>query len=283
MASINLRANHRDRAVIVTLASRPFALQATSVVEMVSLPGVHAVPGMPSHIRGVINLRGRVMPLVDLRLRMGLPPAESELQSFSAIFDARADDHRRWIEELERCLHTGDPFMLATDPHECAFGKWYDGLKSDNVVLATHLRRIDVPHQAVHRRGAEALAARAAGGVDAALAIAAHLREHELERTLAMLADAKTALREAHREIAVVLQDGGRTFAVVVDGVESVEMLVSENQSDCSNADIPGDALARLGRVRKRAKDGQLVIEIDVTRVISEDEMTASGQHADAA
>jgi purine-binding chemotaxis protein CheW len=45
------------------------------VTEIVRLQRSFAVPDVPSYIRGVINLRGKVIPLLDVRARFGLPDA----------------------------------------------------------------------------------------------------------------------------------------------------------------------------------------------------------------
>ena len=43
--------------------------------EIIRLPKITPVPQMPAHVRGVINLRGRIIPVVDLRTRFGLTAA----------------------------------------------------------------------------------------------------------------------------------------------------------------------------------------------------------------
>ena len=40
------------------------------------LQDITAVPQTPAHVKGVINLRGKVVPVIDLRLKFGLAPAE---------------------------------------------------------------------------------------------------------------------------------------------------------------------------------------------------------------
>jgi purine-binding chemotaxis protein CheW len=47
-----------------------------AVREIIRLCPITPVATMPAHVRGVINLRGRVIPLVDLRVRFGLPATE---------------------------------------------------------------------------------------------------------------------------------------------------------------------------------------------------------------
>jgi len=42
------------------------------VIEIVELQRISAVPDMPAYVKGVINLRGKVIPAVDLRLRFGM-------------------------------------------------------------------------------------------------------------------------------------------------------------------------------------------------------------------
>ncbi|MFO0737816.1 MAG: chemotaxis protein CheW [Labilithrix sp.] len=58
-----------------------YALNASEVLQMESFTGATTVPGTPPFVRGILQLRGRVVPVVDLRLRFGLPPRESTLDS----------------------------------------------------------------------------------------------------------------------------------------------------------------------------------------------------------
>jgi purine-binding chemotaxis protein CheW len=58
-----------------TLAGEIYGVPVLAVREIIRLCPITAVAGMPPHVRGVINLRGRVIPLIDLRLRFGLPTA----------------------------------------------------------------------------------------------------------------------------------------------------------------------------------------------------------------
>jgi purine-binding chemotaxis protein CheW len=52
-------------------------LPIASVREIVRIPQITAVPNAPSYIEGVINLRGKIIPVVDLRKRFGAGLAES--------------------------------------------------------------------------------------------------------------------------------------------------------------------------------------------------------------
>jgi purine-binding chemotaxis protein CheW len=58
------------------LASEEFGIRVLKVREIMGLQEVTAVPQTPAHVKGVINLRGKVVPVIDLRLRFDLPAAE---------------------------------------------------------------------------------------------------------------------------------------------------------------------------------------------------------------
>jgi purine-binding chemotaxis protein CheW len=58
------------------LGSEEFAIQVMRVREIVGIQEITAVPHTPHGVKGVINLRGKVIPVVDLRLKFGLVELE---------------------------------------------------------------------------------------------------------------------------------------------------------------------------------------------------------------
>lgn len=58
------------------LASEEFGVRVMKVREIMGVQEITAVPRTPVHVKGVINLRGKVIPVIDLRLKFGLPQAE---------------------------------------------------------------------------------------------------------------------------------------------------------------------------------------------------------------
>ena len=53
------------------LGSESYAIPVLKVREIIRLTSITAVPQMPAYIRGVINLRGKIIPVMDLRIRFG--------------------------------------------------------------------------------------------------------------------------------------------------------------------------------------------------------------------
>lgn len=57
------------------LSGEPFAIGILCIKEIIEYSGLTEVPMMPGCIRGVINLRGSVVPVLDLSVRFGKPPS----------------------------------------------------------------------------------------------------------------------------------------------------------------------------------------------------------------
>jgi purine-binding chemotaxis protein CheW len=53
-----------------------FGVSVMTVREIMRVQDVTAVPGTPAYLKGVMNLRGKIIPVVDLRLKFGLPAIE---------------------------------------------------------------------------------------------------------------------------------------------------------------------------------------------------------------
>jgi purine-binding chemotaxis protein CheW len=58
------------------LADEQYAIQVLRVREIVKIQHITAVPETPADVRGVINLRGKVIPVIDLRIKFGMPGCE---------------------------------------------------------------------------------------------------------------------------------------------------------------------------------------------------------------
>ncbi len=62
--------------LIFHLGTEEFGAEVLKVREILGLQDITCVPQVPSFVKGVINLRGKVTPVIDLRIKFGLPPEE---------------------------------------------------------------------------------------------------------------------------------------------------------------------------------------------------------------
>ena len=74
------------------LGDEVFALDITKVREVLDFTTVTKVPRTPEFMRGVINLRGSVVPVVDLRLKFGMTRTESSVNTCIIITEVTVDN-----------------------------------------------------------------------------------------------------------------------------------------------------------------------------------------------
>lgn len=69
-------ANRAGKYLSFSLGKEEFAIHVQRVREIMGVLDITEVPQTPDYVKGVINLRGRVIPVVDLRLKLGMPAQE---------------------------------------------------------------------------------------------------------------------------------------------------------------------------------------------------------------
>jgi purine-binding chemotaxis protein CheW len=255
--------------VLIRLGQSVLAIESSSVREMLLLPRTTAVPNAVPEIRGVVTLRNRAIPVVDLRILLGMPSLIEDAGKLNATLVQRAEDHRRWIGELEASVRERRDFKLTLDPHQCAFGKWYDAFKPTSVVLESHLRRFDQPHKKIHALGGTVAELVHKGRIDEAQALIDHARNTTLATLMQLFDETPRILAEMNREMLIVLRDGERLVSVTADAVESVEAVKEES---IAGIQLPDDGLSSglVTRTARTAKTDQLVLILDAKLLLKQ-------------
>jgi len=73
------------------LDSEIFALDISKVREVLDFTSITRVPRTPDFMRGVINLRGTVVPVVDMKLKLGMPGTEKTINTCIIIVELELD------------------------------------------------------------------------------------------------------------------------------------------------------------------------------------------------
>jgi purine-binding chemotaxis protein CheW len=63
--------------VVFKLSNEEFAVEVASVEAIIKLQAITKVPHAPAHVVGVTNLRGNIVPVIDLKKRLSLPATEN--------------------------------------------------------------------------------------------------------------------------------------------------------------------------------------------------------------
>ncbi|XXJ18808.1 chemotaxis protein CheW [Desulfovibrio caledoniensis] len=69
------------------LGGEVFAVEIFKVREVLESTGMTDIPRTPAHMKGVINLRGRAVPVVDMRRKLGMRPAEPTVDTCIIILE----------------------------------------------------------------------------------------------------------------------------------------------------------------------------------------------------
>lgn len=260
-------ANTGEMWVIIEIQRRRFAVAVNHLIQILTAPAVTAVPGLPEFVRGVITLRGAVMPLVDLRSRLGIPPAAEEIAALCRLLDAREGDHRRWLGELRNSALERRPFSLTTDPHHCAFGKWYDRYRAEDPWVANFLKRFDDPHRRIHALAAQVKALQDTGRFEEAIQLVTVTGSATLAEMIDLFTGLKQMLNRRAPNQVLAMACGGRHLALAVDAAIAVEKLRLEDMPAGIEPPV-GGVVRRLGR---RAAGGEIVLIVEPDRILDWD------------
>lgn len=253
--------------VILKLNHELYGIAAPYVQTMVAMPSITSVPHQPEWVRGVVNLRGQVMPLIDLRLRLGMPSYMVKIKGLVKMVEQREKDHHDWLVELENSVRERREFTLTTDPHKCKFGQWYDRYKPASLYESQLLLQFDEPHRRIHSLAKKVSAQVAEGRADHALALIENTRDGDLAAMQKLFGDFRRLMNElAETEIAIVLANMGRV-AVAADAIESVEMLAEESAGEMPVALRQGEKPV-APYVGKRKKTNEIIYLIDPSRIV---------------
>lgn len=257
-------------SVVVTIHDGHFAVSAANVQEMVQLKAITHTPNAPNYVRGVTNLRGHVLPVVDMRARLGFPSASDDLEELLHMLDQREEDHVRWLTTLENAIRENTEFKLSLDPHTCAFGKWYDTYTTSNVVVAQMLRLFEAPHARIHALGKTCLQLQHDNKTAEALESIEDARTGDLQSLIQLFAQLRQALKESIREIMLVVDVNGKSIGLLVDAVESVEYLANDI-TETGNTVLGSVEL--VNGFRRRTKDSTLVQLLVLEAILGQAEL----------
>jgi purine-binding chemotaxis protein CheW len=85
------RLEREGKYLTFSLAGEEYGIGILKVKEIIGMMPVTTVPRTPGYMKGVINLRGRVIPVVDLRLKFGMEPAPYTERTCIIVVEIRGE------------------------------------------------------------------------------------------------------------------------------------------------------------------------------------------------
>jgi purine-binding chemotaxis protein CheW len=97
--------NETAQYITFKLGDELFAINVTQVREVLELPQITKVPTAPDYMRGVVNVRGKAIPVVDLRLKFGLPSTPDTLNSRIVVLELELDGETTVVGGIADSVH----------------------------------------------------------------------------------------------------------------------------------------------------------------------------------
>ena len=86
------------------LDKEDFAIQVLPIREIMGIQAIMRVPQTPEYVRGVINVRGNLIPVIDLRLRFAMPEVESTSRTSIIVAQIDCEGYRGLIGTIVDAL-----------------------------------------------------------------------------------------------------------------------------------------------------------------------------------
>ena len=90
----------KNQYLTFSLDGEIFAIEVSKVREILDFTEVTCVPQMPTFMRGVINLRGSVVPVIDMRIKFGMPAVADTVDTCIIIVEVQIDNETSVVGAL---------------------------------------------------------------------------------------------------------------------------------------------------------------------------------------
>ena len=107
------------------LEQEEYGIEITKVQEIILLGEITRVPQTPPHIKGLINLRSTVIPIVDLRTRFGMPAGETTDETRIMVVNVRGRIVGIIVDAVNEVLRITKETIAPTPPTVAGLGRDY--------------------------------------------------------------------------------------------------------------------------------------------------------------
>ncbi|MBI4312998.1 MAG: chemotaxis protein CheW [Chloroflexi bacterium] len=113
---------------VFTLEGESFGITVSAIREIIRMQAITRVPGAPDYVEGVINLRGKIIPMVDLRKRFGFAPAERTNTTRIVVVKSQGQEVGVIVDAVTEVLGIADDAVeevssaIASESTHCIMG-----------------------------------------------------------------------------------------------------------------------------------------------------------------
>ncbi len=165
---------------------------------------------------GIVKHHGVPVRVFDFAEFLGISSCGEQKEALINTLVAREQDHVDWLNALEHSLKSDEPFTKARNPHQCAFGKWYDRFESRDEELMDIMRQFDTPHKRIHALADQLLNLKERGNAEQALQQLGVERNTTLVELRRLFDRARGQIRDSIRSVLLFVTTDGKAPRVAL-------------------------------------------------------------------
>ena len=160
--ALQKRGSEERQLVVFRLANDVYGLEIQAVREIIRMQEITRVPNAPEFIEGVINLRGRICPVMDLRKRFGVSVTDATSESRTVVVEISGEDVGMIVDAVTEVLRvSGDRVQPPSPVVTTADTRVVEGIVNldDRLIILVDLDTLLSAEDRAVFTGAEELAA----------------------------------------------------------------------------------------------------------------------------
>lgn len=107
--------------LIFSIENEDYGIDISSIVEIIGIQKITTVPEMPSYIMGIINLRGKIIPVMDLRLRFGKKFKEYNDRTCTIIVEVQDISMGLIVDNVNEVMDISDKDIVPVPDRKAGF------------------------------------------------------------------------------------------------------------------------------------------------------------------
>jgi len=239
-------------------SSNKIAINLEYVLEVIRIPKWTPYPNTNEYIKGIFNLRNKVIPLIDFRKLLGYKSFDDSMDELINMLKEREQDHKNWLNELENTVIEGRAFNLTTDPHKCKFGLWYYSYQPENSTLELFLKEFEEPHKEIHHIAITVDGLMKHNKKSEALEVVKKAKDKELKKMLDLFSELYVFLRNSTKEFVVIVNTNNGIKSYTVDKINQIIKVNDNEISILDDVKLKGTAKEVI------KKNDDLILKLDI-------------------
>lgn len=250
--------------LVFETSSNKIAINLQHVLEVIRIPKWTPYPNSNDHIKGIFNLRNKIIPLIDFRKLLGYKSFDEENNDLIGMLKHREQDHINWLNELEKSVIEDRDFTLTTDPKKCKFGQWYYSFKAENSSIDLFLKEFEEPHNSIHNIAVKAKDLVSQKRKNDAIKLVNDSKNKELKKMIGLFHDLYTIIGNSNKEFVVIIQTDNGIKSFTVDKIDQIIKVADNEISLLESAELKGTAKEVIKR------DNDIILKLDIMALLDQ-------------